>query len=155
MTSVELLVEGFARRMGPGLWSASSNVTLVRDDGVVVLVDLGTSDREPELLAALRHHGLAPDAVDAVLLTHLHVDHVGALHLFPHTRIIVPEGVAEGNRLQFCNPTTLHPSPHSFVLRTPGHTANDIALGVRTDGGRLVVIAGAGSLGSQCTRQHQ
>ena len=142
MTSVELLVEGFARRVGPGIWSASSNVTLVRDDGVVLLVDLGTPDRDPDVLAALRRHGLAPDNVDAVLLTHLHVDHVGALHLFPHTRIIVPEGVAQGSRLQFCNPTTLHPSPHSFVLRVPGHTANDIALGVHTGDGRLVVIAG-------------
>ena len=54
----------------------------------------------------------------------------------------MPEGSAEGSRLQFCNPTTLHPSPHSFVLRVPGHTVNDIALGVRTDDGRLVVIAG-------------
>jgi glyoxylase-like metal-dependent hydrolase (beta-lactamase superfamily II) len=105
-------------------------------------VDLSAPDREPEVLAALERHGLAPDDVDAVLLTHLHVDHVGALHLFPHTRIIVPEGIAEGSRLQFCNPTTLHPSPHSFVLRVPGHTANDIALGVHADGGRCVVIAG-------------
>jgi glyoxylase-like metal-dependent hydrolase (beta-lactamase superfamily II) len=142
MTSVELLVEGFARRVGPGVWSASSNVTLVQDDGAVLLVDLSAPDREPEVLAALERHGLAPDDVDAVLLTHLHVDHVGALHLFPHTRIIVPEGIAEGSRLQFCNPTTLHPSPHSFVLRVPGHTANDIALGVHADGGRCVVIAG-------------
>ena len=142
MTSVELLVEGFARRVGSGIWSASSNVTLVQDDGVILLVDLGTPDRQPDVLDALRRHGLTPDNVDAVLLTHLHVDHVGALNLFPHTRIIVPEGVSEGSRLQFCNPTTLHPSPHSFVLRVPGHTANDIALGVHGDDGRTVVVAG-------------
>jgi len=142
MTSVELLVEGFARRMGPGIWNASSNVTLVRDDGVILLVDLGTPDRQSEVLEALHQHGLAPDNVHAVLLTHLHVDHVGALSLFPHTRIIVPEGVAEGSRLQFCNPTTLQPSPHSFVLRVPGHTANDIALGIHADDGRTVIVAG-------------
>lgn len=142
VTTVELLVEGFARRVGPGIWSASSNVTLVQDDGVILLVDLGTPDRQSDVLKALHHHGLAPDDVYAVLLTHLHVDHVGALSLFPHTRIIVPEGVAEGSRLQFCNPTTLHPSSHSFVLRVPGHTANDIALGVHSDDGRTVVVAG-------------
>jgi glyoxylase-like metal-dependent hydrolase (beta-lactamase superfamily II) len=142
MTSVELLVEGFARRVKSGVWNASSNVTLVQDDGVILLVDLSTPDRQPEILEALHRHGLAPEDVDAVLLTHLHVDHVGALSLFPHTRIIVPEGVSEGSRLQFCNPTTLYPSPHSFVLHVPGHTANDIALGVHTDDGRTLVVAG-------------
>ncbi|MHB8071254.1 MAG: MBL fold metallo-hydrolase [Candidatus Cryosericum sp.] len=142
MTSVELLVEGFARRDGSGIWSASSNVTLVRDDGVVLLVDLSTPDRQPEVLDALHRHGLTPENVDMVLLTHLHVDHVGALSLFPHTRIIVPEGMSQGSRLQFCNPTTLHPSRHTFVLRVPGHTANDIALGLHAEDGRTVIIAG-------------
>ncbi|MHB8108128.1 MAG: MBL fold metallo-hydrolase [Candidatus Cryosericum sp.] len=142
MTSVELLVEGFARRDGSGIWSASSNVTLVRDDGVVLLVDLSTPDRQPEVLDALHRHGLTPENVDMVLLTHLHVDHVGALSLFPHTHIIVPEGMSQGSRLQFCNPTTLHPSHHTFVLRVPGHTASDIALGLHIEDGRTVIIAG-------------
>jgi glyoxylase-like metal-dependent hydrolase (beta-lactamase superfamily II) len=142
MTRVELLVEGFVRRDGAGVWSASSNVTLVHDDGVVLLVDLSTPDRQPEVLDALHRRGLTPEDIDAVLLTHLHIDHIGALSLFPHTRIIVPEGVSQGSRLQFCNPTTLHLSRHTFVLRVPGHTANDIALGLHAEDGRTVIIAG-------------
>ena len=142
MTSVELLVKGFARREGPGVWDASSNVTLVIDGDAVLLVDLGSPDRWRDIREALQQHGLVPEDVDTVLLTHLHVDHVGALSLFPHTRIIVPEGVAQGSRLQFCNPVAIRPSPGSFVLRVPGHTAGDIALGLHGDDGRTTVVAG-------------
>ncbi len=142
MISVELLVDGFSRRDRSGMWSVSSNVTLVQDDGVILLVDLGAPDRQPEIIDALHRRELVPDDIDAVLLTHVHIDHVGSLSLFQHTRIILPEGVLQGSVLRFCNPTTLHPSPHSFILRVPGHTANDIALGVHDEDGRTTVIAG-------------
>lgn len=142
MTSVELLVKGCARREGPGVWDASSNVTLVIDGNTVLLVDLGSPDRWRDVREALQQHGLVPEDISTILLTHLHVDHVGALSLFPHTRIIVPEGVAQGSRLQFCNPAAIRPSPDSFVLRVPGHTDSDIALGLRGDDGRITIVAG-------------
>lgn len=129
-------------REAPGVWRISSNVTLVEDEGVLLLVDLGAPDRQQALLDALHRHGMEVGDVDFIVLTHLHIDHVGALGLFPGTRIIVPEGTATGSALKFCNPVTLHPSTHSFVLRVPGHTANDIALGVHGDDGTTTVVAG-------------
>lgn len=142
MTSVEILVEGFSLREASGIWHISSNIILVRDDGILLLVDLGAPDQQQALLDALCRRGLTPGNIDVIVLTHLHIDHVGALGLFPGTSIIVPEGIATGSRLRFCNPTTLHPSPHSFVLRVPGHTANDIALGLHGDDGTTTVVAG-------------
>ncbi|MHB8106259.1 MAG: MBL fold metallo-hydrolase [Candidatus Cryosericum sp.] len=142
MTNVEILIQGFASREASGVWRVSSNVTLVQDDGCLILVDLGTPDRQPALSDALSSRGIKPDDIDAIVLTHLHLDHVGALGLFPGTSIIVPEGTAKGSRLRFCNPTTLHPSPHSFILRVAGHTTNDIALGLHGDDGTTTIVAG-------------
>ncbi len=142
MISVEILVEGFSLREASGIWHISSNIILVRDEGVLLLVDLGAPDQQQNLLDALHHLGITPGDIDVIVLTHLHIDHVGALGLFPDTNIIVPEGTATGSRLRFCNPTTLRPSPHSFVLRVPGHTANDIALGLHGDDGTTTVVAG-------------
>jgi glyoxylase-like metal-dependent hydrolase (beta-lactamase superfamily II) len=56
---------------------------LLRTDGRTVLVDTGMGPRlEPDnpwgkLLQALASHGLSPNAVDLVVLTHAHRDHVG------------------------------------------------------------------------------
>jgi glyoxylase-like metal-dependent hydrolase (beta-lactamase superfamily II) len=40
-------------------------------------VDVGTNDSVPFLLAGLRALGIAPEAVEYVLLTHVHLDHAG------------------------------------------------------------------------------
>ncbi len=64
---------------------------LLRDGERVILVDTGAGDKESEkfhaiyaldysghsLTAALRDHGLAPEDVTDVILTHLHFDHAG------------------------------------------------------------------------------
>jgi glyoxylase-like metal-dependent hydrolase (beta-lactamase superfamily II) len=49
---------------------------LVRD-GRAAIVDAGTSRSVPVLLAALEALGVAREAVDYVLLTHVHLDHAG------------------------------------------------------------------------------
>jgi len=88
MNSLELLLQGFSWREASGVWHVSSNVTLIRDEGTILLVDLGAPDRQEELLAALSSHGLVPRDIGAVVLTHMHVDHVGALALFPARRLL-------------------------------------------------------------------
>jgi glyoxylase-like metal-dependent hydrolase (beta-lactamase superfamily II) len=64
---------------------AAVNAFLVETDGRRVLIDAGgvasafpTTGRLP---AALKAAGVAPGSIDAVVMTHLHVDHVGALTL--------------------------------------------------------------------------
>src|SRR4051812_18659620 len=61
-------------------------VFLASLDGANVLVDTGVGppghgsfmpDRQGRLPSALRQHGLGADDIDLVVLTHLHVDHVG------------------------------------------------------------------------------
>lgn len=50
---------------------------LIVDHGRAAFVDVGTHFSVPYLLAALRQQGIAPDQVDYLLITHVHLDHAG------------------------------------------------------------------------------
>jgi glyoxylase-like metal-dependent hydrolase (beta-lactamase superfamily II) len=56
-------------------------------------VDAGTNNSVPRLLAALEPHGLAPEDIDYVILTHVHLDHAGGAGLLmsrlPNAKLIV------------------------------------------------------------------
>ncbi len=67
----------------------SSSCTLLSSASHHVLVDTGISLQERDLLKALDRHGLAPDAIDLVVNTHLHVDHCGNNSLFPRADIVM------------------------------------------------------------------
>jgi glyoxylase-like metal-dependent hydrolase (beta-lactamase superfamily II) len=48
------------------------------DGGRAALVDNNTAHAQPRIREALAARGLAPDAVDYAVITHLHLDHAGA-----------------------------------------------------------------------------
>ena len=50
---------------------------LVVQDGRAAFIDCGSNDSVPRMLAALEAQGLARDAVDWLILTHVHLDHAG------------------------------------------------------------------------------
>ena len=54
------------------------NWTLVADDRGVLLIDAGYPGSRDEVLASLSRLGFAPADVRAILLTHAHIDHLGA-----------------------------------------------------------------------------
>lgn len=60
---------------------AGSNVNwaLVSDRSGVVLIDAGYPGDTPDVLRSIRQLGHSPDDVAAVLLTHAHLDHMGAI----------------------------------------------------------------------------
>ncbi|HEY3645598.1 MAG TPA: MBL fold metallo-hydrolase [Gammaproteobacteria bacterium] len=68
-------------------------------DGRAAFVDTGTSHSVPGLLEGLRHAGAAPEQVDYVFLTHIHLDHAGGAgelmkHL-PRAKVVVhPRGAS-------------------------------------------------------------
>lgn len=59
------------------LYSGHAAAHLIVDAGRAAFVDVGTNDSVPYLLAALDELGIAPEAVDYLLLTHVHLDHAG------------------------------------------------------------------------------
>jgi hydroxyacylglutathione hydrolase len=65
--------------------------------GRAAIVDTGTSLAAPRLLRALAQLGVAPDAVDYLFLTHVHLDHAGGagqlLQALPRARAVLhPRG---------------------------------------------------------------
>lgn len=77
----------------PGLVS----IHLIVQAGHAALVDSGTRHSVPHLLATLAELGLAPEAVDYVIATHVHLDHAGGagalLAACPNARLVVhPRG---------------------------------------------------------------
>jgi len=50
---------------------------LLVQDGRAAFIDCGSNDSVPRMLAALEAQGLARDAVDWLILTHVHLDHAG------------------------------------------------------------------------------
>ncbi|RPH64502.1 MAG: MBL fold metallo-hydrolase [Burkholderiales bacterium] len=72
-------------------------VHLVVEGGRAAIVDTGSNDSLPHVLAALEARGLGPAQVDWVMLTHVHLDHAGGAGLmmsaFPNARLTVhPRG---------------------------------------------------------------
>ncbi len=82
-------------------------IHLIVDQGRVALVDTGSNDSLPNVLAALDKLGLAPEAVDYIILTHIHLDHAGGagtlMAALPKARLVVhPRGsrhMAEPSKL--------------------------------------------------------
>ena len=70
---------------------------LIVERGRGAFVDTGTNHSVPRLLEALTSAGLAPDAVDFVIATHVHLDHAGGAgllmqHLPRATLVVHPRG---------------------------------------------------------------
>ena len=70
---------------------------LIVEAGRAAFIDTGTNHSVPRLLAALDAAGLARDAVDYVIATHVHLDHAGGAgllmqHLPSATLVVHPHG---------------------------------------------------------------
>ena len=70
---------------------------LVVQDGRAAFIDTGTNHAVPRLLAALAAAGLAPEALDWLIVTHVHLDHAGGagrlMQALPSARLVVhPRG---------------------------------------------------------------
>jgi glyoxylase-like metal-dependent hydrolase (beta-lactamase superfamily II) len=83
---ISVIDTGFVRE----LFDASH---LIVAQGRGAFVDTGTNNSVPRLLASLELHGLTPQDVDYVILTHVHLDHAGGAGLLmqqlPNARLVV------------------------------------------------------------------
>src|SRR6186713_2213283 len=100
-----LFAPGFVERLDHGIHVVDTGfhrprydaAYLIVEKGRAAFIDTGTNHAVPRLLAALDLVGLAPEAVDMVIPTHVHLDHAGGAGLLmqqlPRARLVVhPRG---------------------------------------------------------------
>ena len=164
----DLYPENFAESR----WRIPCTSYLLRSDGETVLVDTGVgpaglwgwdAEFEEGLLPGLDDAGSAPEDVDVVFLTHLHVDHVGwntdreGALVFPNARYVAhrdgivfasDSGRAHVERtilsVQFeeiDGEVDLAEGVTAFPL--PGHFPGHMGLRIESQGERAVLIADA------------
>ena len=96
----------FANALGDGIWCIDTGyhrphydaAYLLVDSGRAAFFDTGTNHAVPRLLATLQGLGLARDAVDWVIPSHVHLDHAGGAGLLmqelPAARMLLhPRGL--------------------------------------------------------------
>jgi glyoxylase-like metal-dependent hydrolase (beta-lactamase superfamily II) len=92
-------------------WCLPVNCVLLRSDHATVLVDTGAGPKPRAFFpdgAARLLDGLAPEEVDVVVHTHLHIDHVGWNGAFPNARYVVHEA----DWAYFMSESSLAARPH-------------------------------------------
>lgn len=72
-------------------------IHLIVDGGRAAFIDNGSNASLPRAQCALAELGLTPEAVDYVIVTHIHLDHAGGsgayMQAFPHAKFVVhPRG---------------------------------------------------------------
>jgi glyoxylase-like metal-dependent hydrolase (beta-lactamase superfamily II) len=152
-------------------WRLPCTCFLVRSAGTTVLVDTGLGppgltgwelEQEGRLPGSLAALGVAPDDVDVVFLTHLHIDHVGwntdadGTPLFPRARYVVHQ-----DGLAFARSQDTRPHVRRCILpldfdtvtgdvelavgitafEAPGHYPGHMALRLAADGQEAMLVA--------------
>src|ERR1044072_3150651 len=124
MARVDILFEGYQGRPDHRV---ASTVGLIRDEDAVIIVDPGLVPRPSSILAPLEGLGLLPDQVTDVVLSHHHPDHTVNAALFPTARIHDHWAIYDGDRWIDRDAEGFELAPSVRLLRTPGHTAEDIS----------------------------
>jgi len=124
---LDVLVEGYAR-----MPHVAGTVSLVRDADRVVVVDPGMVADRDLILRPLREHGVRPEDVTDVVVSHHHLDHTVNIALFPVVRVHDFQSVIEGDTFTRRAAEGFQLSPSIRLLATPGHTPQDITTLVGT-----------------------
>lgn len=136
---VKIIKRGYFKWVGKNKLKASSNIILIKDSGKNILVDTGSFGEEKKIISALKKEGLAPGGIDIVINTHLHADHLGNNHLFGRALFI--DSLGEFQKGLF----SIIPAKHKIgknirIIKTPGHTSEDISIIANTEKGKVAII---------------
>ena len=159
MPEIEVLLPGFSINTDQGSLGLCT-VTLIRGESLTV-VDVGHFGRRTMLVDTLQAHGMEPEDIGRVILTHAHWDHSQNTDLFPNAEIVISKREIEYSR----NPRADDYATAKYfadtlagqdvrevageteieegvgIIDTPGHTAGHQSVMVQTAGG-LVCLGG-------------
>ena len=72
----------------------AANAYLVRGSKRTIMIDVGLSSNYPALLECLHHVDCPPEKIDILILSHEHLDHIGAAYHFGGRTIIAAHRLA-------------------------------------------------------------
>jgi N-acyl homoserine lactone hydrolase len=84
---LDILVQGYPGKSVCHGGLGWSTVALLRGEGRVALIDVGSFSQREIILSGLAERGLEPEQITDVLLTHAHWDHAVNWVLFPAARV--------------------------------------------------------------------
>jgi len=132
MAKVDILFEGYLGRPDDRV---ASTVGLVRDAEVTVVIDPGLVPSHAAILDPLTALGVRPEDVTDVVFSHHHPDHTINAALFEGARFHDHWAIYEGDLWTSRDAEGFRISPGVSLIRTPGHTEEDITTLVETDSG--------------------
>ncbi|MES2184873.1 MAG: MBL fold metallo-hydrolase [Pseudomonadota bacterium] len=163
MYTLDVLVQGFPGRAVCHGGLGWSTVALLRGAGRTILIDVGAFGVRKELAKQLKAHGVAPDDVTDVVLTHAHYDHAVNFTLFPAATVWIGADELAWAEAQ---PPGFNPLPELYVhelatasrvrriqagdeflpglfaLAAPGHTPGHLIFHLKGDNTPPVVFTG-------------
>ncbi|MBV9980856.1 MBL fold metallo-hydrolase [Bradyrhizobium sp.] len=77
----------------------AANAYLMRGSARTILIDVGLSTNYPHLVECLNHVGCPPETIDMVVLSHEHLDHIGAAFHFNLSRTYVAAHRLAANKI--------------------------------------------------------
>lgn len=129
---IDVLLEGTLRP------TVRSSCTLVRDARLVAVVDPGLAPSHAAILDPLRALGVSPEEVTTVVLSHHHPDHTINAALFPAAAVHDHWAVYRGDEWESRDCEGAELSPSVRLIRTPGHSAEDLSTVIGTPDGVVV-----------------
>jgi glyoxylase-like metal-dependent hydrolase (beta-lactamase superfamily II) len=117
----------------------ASSCSLIRDGSRVIVVDPGMAPSQAAILAPMRALGVEPGDVTDVVLGHHHPDHTLNAALFPNAAVHDHWATYRGTDWEDADAEGRELTPSVRLIRTPGHTAEDIATIVGTRDGIVVM----------------
>jgi glyoxylase-like metal-dependent hydrolase (beta-lactamase superfamily II) len=117
----------------------ASTVTLIRDGDLIAVVDPGMVADRALILGPIDELGLRPEDVTDVVFSHHHPDHTLNAALFPRARFHDHWAIYTDDRWEDRDADGFTLSDSVRLMRTPGHTAEDITTLVETDDGLVAL----------------
>ncbi|MCX4824593.1 MBL fold metallo-hydrolase [Streptomyces sp. NBC_01142] len=136
----KILTTGYTLSTGPGV---AATVSYISDGERHVIVDPGMVAGRDRILGPLAESGIGPDDITDVVLSHHHPDNTMNVGLFGRARVHDHKAIYQNDQWTDRDAEGYELTPSLRLIRTPGHSREDITLLAGTDSG---VVAFVGDL---------
>jgi len=139
MADVKILIKGYtsADSKEAGDEKTCATISLIKDEGIVMVVDPGILESQQILVDALKKESLSIKDINFVGLTHSHIDHYRNIGMFPEAKTVEFYGIWDKNTVKDWQEQF---SKNIKIIKTPGHSREGISFVVNTLRGAVAVV---------------